>query len=101
MDMWNRLSNERNYRTLEAVEQVAKERGRSVSQVALAWCNQQPGVSSVIYGARTTAQNDDNLGAIGFKLEKAELEALDTASALPIASEYPFAMQARFPGPRP
>ena len=101
MDMWNRLSDERNYRTLEAVEQIAKERGRSISQVALAWCNQQPGISSVIYGARTTAQNDDNLGAIGFKLESAELEALDKASALPINREYPFSMQARLPGPRP
>src|ERR1700683_2206919 len=96
-----RISNERNYRTLEAVEQVAKERGRSISQVALAWCNQQPGVSSVIYGARTTAQNDNTRGAIGLKLEKAELEALDKASALPIASEYPFSMQVRLPGPRP
>jgi aryl-alcohol dehydrogenase-like predicted oxidoreductase len=100
-DIWNRLTNERNYRTLEAVEQVAKERGQSVSQVALAWCNQQRGISSVIYGARTEAQNEDNLGAVGFKLESAELEALDKASALPINTEYPFAMQARFPGPRP
>ena len=100
-DIWNRLTNERNYRTLEAVEQIAKERGRSVSQVALAWCNQQRGISSVIYGARTEAQNDDNLGAVGFKLDASELEALDKASALPIASEYPFAMQARMPGPRP
>jgi aryl-alcohol dehydrogenase-like predicted oxidoreductase len=100
-DIWNRLTNERNYRTLEAVEQIAKERGRSVSQVALAWCNQQRGISSVIYGARTEAQNEDNLGAIGFKLDASELEALDKASALPIASEYPFAMQARMPGPRP
>ncbi len=101
VDLWNRLSNQRNYATLEAVEQVARERGRSVSQIALAWVNQQPGISSVIYGARTMAQNEDNLGAVGLKLESHELEALDKASALPIASEYPFAMQARLPGPRP
>ena len=93
MDLWGRLANERNYRTLEAVEQVAKERGRSVPQIALAWVNQQPGVSSVIYGARTTEQNDENLSAIGLRLEKAELDALDKASALP--PEYPGAMQAR------
>jgi len=93
MDLWGRLANERNYRTLEAVEQVAKERGRSVAQIALAWVNQQPGISSVIYGARTTEQNDENLSSIGLHLEKAELEALDKASALP--PEYPGAMQAR------
>lgn len=95
-DLWGRLQNERNYRTLEAVEQVARERGRSVAQVALAWVNQQPGVSSVIYGARTAEQNEQNLGAIGLKLEAAELEALARASAL--APEYPVAMQARLPG---
>ena len=99
VDLWNRLANERNYATLEAVEQVAKERGRAVAQVALAWVNQQPGVSSVIYGARTEEQNEQNLGTIGFRLEAAELAALDKASALP--SEYPNSMQSRLPGARP
>jgi len=100
IDMWNRLADERNYKTLEAVEHIAKERGRPISQVALAWVNQQNGVSSVIYGARTEEQNEQNLGAIGFRLEAAELAALDKASALP--GEYPTAMQARLPGyPRP
>ena len=98
VDMWNRLANERNYATLEAVEQVAKERSRPIAQVALAWVNQQPGVSSVIYGARTEEQNEQNLGAIGFHLEAAELAALDKASALP--PEYPSSMQARLPGYR-
>ena len=96
MDMWNRLADERNYATLEAVERVARERGRGVSQVALAWVNQQPGVSSVIYGARTEEQNEQNLGAIGLRLEAAEIAALDKPSALPL--EYPNAMQARLPG---
>lgn len=99
-DLWGRLANERNYQTLEAVEQIAKERGRPISQVALAWVNQQRGVSSVIYGARTEEQNEQNLGAIGFKLEAAEIEALSAASAP--APEYPTAMQSRLPGyPRP
>jgi aryl-alcohol dehydrogenase-like predicted oxidoreductase len=96
MDMWNRLADERNYSTLEAVEHVAKERGRAISQVALAWVNQQPGVSSVIYGARTEEQNEQNLGALGFRLEAAELAALNKASALPL--EYPDSMQSRLPG---
>ncbi|HZC45508.1 MAG TPA: aldo/keto reductase [Candidatus Acidoferrum sp.] len=98
-DLWNRLADERNYKTLEAVEQIAKERGRPIAQVALAWVNQQPGVSSVIYGARTEEQNEQNLGAIGFRLEAAELAALDKASALPV--EYPNSMQMRLPGYRP
>jgi len=81
------------------VEQVAKERGRAVSQIALAWVMQQPTVSSTIYGARTPEQNDQNLGVLGFKLSDQELAMLDKASALPV--EYPNAMQARLPGYRP
>jgi aryl-alcohol dehydrogenase-like predicted oxidoreductase len=96
VDLWNRLTNDRNYATLEAVEHVAKERGRAVAQVALAWVNQQTGVSSVIYGARTEEQNEQNLGTIGLRLEASELAALDKASALP--PEYPGAMHARLPG---
>jgi aryl-alcohol dehydrogenase-like predicted oxidoreductase len=98
-DMWNRLRDDRNYAVLEAVEHVARERGRTIAQIALAWVNQQPGVSSVIIGARTLAQAEENLAAIGLKLEKAELESLDRASAP--TPEYPFTMQSRLPGPRP
>jgi aryl-alcohol dehydrogenase-like predicted oxidoreductase len=99
LDMWNRLKNKANYDVLEAVEQVAKERGRSVAEISLAWVNQQPGVSSVIIGARTLEQYDQNLRALGLKLEAAELEILDKASAL--APDYPNSMQERLPGPRP
>jgi aryl-alcohol dehydrogenase-like predicted oxidoreductase len=99
LDMWNRLKNDSNYKVLEVVEQVAKERGRSVAEIALAWVNQQPGVSSVIIGARTMEQYDQNLKALGLKLEQAELDLLDKPSAL--APEYPNSMQARLPGPRP
>ncbi|MFZ0889910.1 MAG: aldo/keto reductase [Candidatus Binataceae bacterium] len=99
MDMWHRLGEQRNYQVLEAVEAVARERGRKPSQVALAWVNQQPGLSSVIIGARTLEQAEENLGVVGFKLEAPELEALDKASAL--ASQYPYSMQSRLPGGRP
>ncbi len=96
MDLWNRLKNDHNYDVLDAVEQVAKERGRKPSEIALAWVNQQPGVSSVIIGARTLAQAEENLGAVGLKLEAVELKALNEASAPP--PEYPASMQARLPG---
>lgn len=96
MDLWNRLKNDHNYDVLDAAEQVAKERGRKPSEIALAWVNQQPGVSSVIIGARTLAQAEENLGAVGLKLEAVELKALNEASAPP--PEYPASMQARLPG---
>ena len=48
--------------------QVAEGRGVSMSQVALAWVADRPAVTSVILGARTLAQLDDNLGAADLHL---------------------------------
>ncbi|MEO1479340.1 MAG: aldo/keto reductase, partial [Bacteroidota bacterium] len=49
----------------------------------LAWLRAKPWVASVILGARTMAQLDDNLGAAALNLTPDEVAALDTASALP------------------
>jgi aryl-alcohol dehydrogenase-like predicted oxidoreductase len=76
--------------------------GASAARVALAWLLARPGVTSVIIGAKTTEQLDDNLAATGLALSAEELARLDAVSALP--AEYPgwmFAMQgaARVPAP--
>ena len=44
--------------------ELAKERGTSRTRLALAWALRQPGVSSVILGATTLAQLDENLAAL-------------------------------------
>jgi aryl-alcohol dehydrogenase-like predicted oxidoreductase len=49
---------------LDVVEALAKEKDCTPSQIALAWCAQQPGITSPIIGPRTMAQFEDNLGAI-------------------------------------
>ena len=56
-----RNAEERTWRVLDAVRQVAEERGVSMSAVSLAWLAARPAVTSVILGARTTEQLDDNL----------------------------------------
>jgi aryl-alcohol dehydrogenase-like predicted oxidoreductase len=71
---------DRNVEIAEAVIGVAEKLGHSPSQVALAWAAQQPGITSVIFGARTLAQLDDNLTAAGLRLEAETLAALDRAS---------------------
>ena len=60
-----------------------------MSQVALAWVADRPAVTSVILGARTTAQLDDNLGAADLHLSPEETELLSDASA-PQVADYPY-----------
>ena len=76
--------------------------GASVARVALAWLLHKPHVMSVIIGAKTTQQLDDNLAAVDLQLSDEEIARLDQVSALP--SEYPGWMlerQARNRVPQP
>ena len=70
---------------LAVLEEVAGDRGVSMARVALAWLRQQPGVTSVILGARGPEQLDDNLKAADLELTPDELERLaaPTAPVLP------------------
>ena len=92
------LDEERLYRTVEAMEEISGRRGVSVAQVALNWVTRKPGVDTVIVGARNEKQLRDNLAAATWALSEAEVEALDTASALPLA--YPYWHQQRFAAER-
>jgi len=84
-------------RCIEAMRPIAQRRGVSVARVALAWLLSRPQVSTVIIGARTTAQLADNLGASGLELSADERALLEQVSALP--PEYPgwmLAMQGQY-----
>ena len=65
---------------------------------ALNWVARQAGVASIIIGARTTAQLEDNLGAAGWSLSDAEIARLSEASAKPPI--YPYDMHMSFMGDR-
>jgi aryl-alcohol dehydrogenase-like predicted oxidoreductase len=78
---------ERAYDCIDAMREVAKVRGVSVAQIALAWLLQQKAVTSVIIGAKRVEQLDDNIAATTVKLTADEIKALDALSALP--AEYP------------
>lgn len=84
-----RNAQERTWQVIDAVRQVAEERGVSMSQVALAWVADRPAVSSVILGARTVEQLTDNLGAAGLHLSEQETALLTRASA-PLVADYPY-----------
>ena len=84
-----RNAQERTWQVIDALREVAGGRGVSLSQVALAWVADRPAVTSVILGARTLEQLDDNLAAADLHLTEKETARLDEASA-PIVSDYPY-----------
>jgi aryl-alcohol dehydrogenase-like predicted oxidoreductase len=80
VEKWERRDSERNWRIVEAVGEVAAEAGRTPSQVALNWLLTRPVVASPIVGARTVQQLEDNLGAVGWRLEPDQVARLDEVS---------------------
>jgi aryl-alcohol dehydrogenase-like predicted oxidoreductase len=84
------FDNDRGWRTLDAVSALAKEKETSAAAVALAWLLAKPAVTSVIFGARSVEQLDDNLKAAEVKLSAAEVQRLDEASAFEVGYPYQF-----------
>jgi aryl-alcohol dehydrogenase-like predicted oxidoreductase len=80
---------ERTWRVIDVVRSVAEAQGISMARVALAWLVDRPAVTSVILGARTLEQLDDNLGAADLHLSAEETARLDEASR-PIVDDYPY-----------
>src|SRR5579875_2029092 len=68
---------DRVYDVVEALEPIAQEKGCTLSQLALAWVMQQPGVTSAIIGPRTMEQLDDNLGATTVTLTDDDRKRID------------------------
>jgi len=70
-----------------AMREIGEAHGVSVARVALAWLLAKSHVMSVIIGAKTVEQLDDNLAAVDLTLTAEEVARLDEVSKLP--SEYP------------
>jgi diketogulonate reductase-like aldo/keto reductase len=74
---------------LAAVEQLVAEKACTASQIALAWCLTQPGVTAVLLGSRTLAQLADNLSCLRVQFTADGLKHLD-AVAPPYRMTVPF-----------
>ncbi|MBS0290340.1 MAG: aldo/keto reductase [Proteobacteria bacterium] len=82
------IENEYLYTVIDTLEQIAKETGKLIPQIALNWLLQRPSVANIVIGARNKEQLQQNLGAIGWQLSKEHISILDEASSkLPI---YPY-----------
>jgi aryl-alcohol dehydrogenase-like predicted oxidoreductase len=73
---------------VDAIDEVAKETGKTVSQIALNWLLQRPTVATLIIGARNEAQLRENLGATGWSLSKEQIAGLDAASKVTLPYPY-------------
>jgi aryl-alcohol dehydrogenase-like predicted oxidoreductase len=82
------------YQVVDVLDAVAKETGKTVTQVALNWLLQRPTVASVIVGARSEEQLKENLGAVGWDLTSEQVKRLDEVSGR--ARPYPYWHQAQF-----
>lgn len=87
------------YTVVDALDEVAKETGKTLPQIALNWLLQRPTISSVIVGARNENQLRDNLGAAGWNLTAGQVARLDEASA--VTPIYPYWHQRNFPERNP
>jgi aryl-alcohol dehydrogenase-like predicted oxidoreductase len=82
------------YDTIDVLDEIAAESGKTVSQVALRWVLQRPSVVSIVVGARNEEQLKQNLGAVGWALDAGQMARLDAASEVrPI---YPYWHQRNF-----
>ncbi|WP_298737763.1 aldo/keto reductase [uncultured Chitinophaga sp.] len=76
------------YNTIDVLDEIAAETGKTIAQVAINWVLQRPTVSSIIIGARNEEQLKQNLGAAGWKLTTEQLKKLDAASEVPTIYPY-------------
>jgi aryl-alcohol dehydrogenase-like predicted oxidoreductase len=87
-DIGPKVDDEHLFRVVDALDEVARETGKTVPQIALNWLLQRPTVATVIIGARNEEQLRQNLDAVGWNLTKEQVAKLDAASARPFAYPY-------------
>ncbi len=78
------IDKEKAYDLVEVMNEISKNHGATVAQVALAWVRQQPGVASTIIGAKTLPQLHANIASIKVKLTEEDLAKINEVNPLPV-----------------
>jgi aryl-alcohol dehydrogenase-like predicted oxidoreductase len=81
------VNKERAWDIIDVMHDIAVKHNVSVAQIALAYLLSKPAVTSIIIGAKKSAQLNDNIAATELELGADELQRLDEVSAL--TPEYP------------
>ena len=82
------------YNVVHVLDELAKETGKTIPQIALNWLLQRPTVSTIIIGARNEEQLRQNLGTTGWNLTPEQVARLDKASE--VTRTYPYWHQVQF-----
>ncbi len=75
------LAEDRHIALLDAMDAIAETRGKTLSQIAVAWLLADPIITSPIIGSNTAAQLQELLGAVSFRLSAEEKQKLDDLTA--------------------
>jgi aryl-alcohol dehydrogenase-like predicted oxidoreductase len=82
---------ERSLKIVKEVENISKEVGKPMSQVAINWVRHQPKAQMIpILGARSAKQLKDNLGMLDWKLTDEQWKCLDEVSAIDLGFPHGF-----------
>lgn len=73
---------ERNIEKVERMKPVAEELGKTCAQVAINWVLQKPAVATALIGVKNEKQMEDNVKAVGWKLEGGALERIESIFAV-------------------
>jgi len=71
---------DRVFDVIDGLTPIAEDKGVTLSQLSLAWCMQQPGVTSPIIGPRTMEQLEDNLKAADVEITAEDRKRIDSVS---------------------
>jgi len=75
------LLTEQNVAHIRALDALARRRGQSLAQMALAWCLRDPRMTSIVAGASSVAQLEENLAALdGLDFSAEELAEIDRSA---------------------
>ena len=85
-----RFDEERAFNVVEVLAELCSARDTTISQGALNWLRVKPIVSSIIIGARTMDQLEDNLKCVEWSFTEDEIAKLDEVSA--VLPGYPYNM---------
>jgi aryl-alcohol dehydrogenase-like predicted oxidoreductase len=82
---------QRNLETVRVLDAIARQRGRRVGQLAIAWTLANPAVHVAIVGSRRAAHVDDAVGALDLRLDCDDLACIDAvvANAVAVAGPSP------------
>ena len=82
------VEDEHLFQVMDVLDELSRETGRAVPQIAVNWLLQRPTVATVVIGARNEEQLRQNLGAVGWSLTSEQMAQLDAASAR--TAPYPY-----------